>query len=1574
MKKWFWLFVAVLFFPASASATPVPDTGQTRCYDVAGNIITCPSPGQPFYGQDANYSINPMSYTKLDGNGNALPDSATSWVMVRDNVSGLIWEMKSGKDGVKNYNDPHDADNTYTWHDPADPNPGTPGEGTDTESFIKALNDALYGGHNDWRMPSHKELAFLINYDIPNPGPTISTEYFPDGQPSFYWSSTPGQPNKHFAWGVSFHSASLVSNCRFKNSSHYVRAVRGGQIPSAFIDNGNGTVTDTSTGLMWQKDTPEVMTWEQALAHCEGLNLGDHTDWRLPTQKELQSLVDYSSHDPAIDTMYFADTKSSFYWSSTTNASNALFASGIYFRFGLDQNGDKYGYHYVRAVRGGEPDCKPDLKANGQDGLITVLSGNPVSITASLSPGNQNGKPADWWLAYSSAAGWYSLDSKGWAPGIKLLSQSPLFGISPVEVYSSPLSVGDYAFYFLVDMNPDGVVDSPYYYDSVQVQVVNSGPGSGPDMVTVPSVVGITQSAAQSAITAASLLVGTITQASSATVPAGSVISQNPAAGTSVATGSAVSLVISTGPVMVTVPNVVGMTQSGAQTSITAASLSVGTITQAASVTVPAGSVVSQNPAAGTSAATGSAISLVISTGPAMVTVPNVVGMTQSAAQSAIIAAGLTVGTISQSNSETVPVGNVISQAPGGGASVAQSSAVGLTISLGPQGSVLPPDPATVAPPLDYSVATSPYAATAFLYTGTNPIQTGVPPGTIEARRAAVVRGKVITRDGQPLSGVTITILSHSEYGQTLSRSDGMFDMAVNGGGYLTVNYQKTGYLPAQRQVNIPWQDYAWAPDVVLLTLDPQITTVNLLTPSLQAARGSAHTDSDGTRQATLFFPQGTQSNLVMPDGSTQPITTLSIRATEFTVGPNGQNAMPGELPPTSAYTYCVEFSADEALAAGAKGIQFNQPIIAYVENFLNFPVGIGVPVGYYDRDKGAWVPSTDGRVVKIISINAGLANLDTDGDGVVDNGVTLGITDAERQKLAEFYNAGQSLWRTTHEHFTPIDGNWPVIATPDMTSPQRPPATPGNAGQLDKPNTDSHWGSIELQNQLFGESVPVSGTFFSLHYSSDRVPGYKAANTMKISLSGDTIPASLQRIELEILAGGRKFTQSFPATTNQTYTFVWDGRNAYGQLLQGKQPVSYRIEYIYSALYAMPAGASAGFGLPGASPIPGSIPVRGDYIMWQQQTAFLNLLDIRGSGLGGWSLSPHHQYDFQGRTLYYGDGRRRNIDNLNAVFETYAGGGNPPDGLGDGGLATQAKFDSQKGIKIGPDGSLYIADINHKRVRRVTPDGKISTVAGNGTYCSAGPTATCGDGGPALQASIYPESLAVDTDGNLYISDSAARRIRKVGSDGMITSVAGDMSWSNTFNGDDRPALGAVIHPFELEVSPDGTLYFVDRLQNPDNSYRETVRRIGPDGVIHRYAGSGGDFNCDPGPCGDGGPAVDAPLRPYYIALANDGSLYIYGDNTYTVRRVRTDGIIETVAGSWDAGTGMADGVPATQTHFFANSIALDQKGLLYIGERGWFTLLPSGYPTSAYSFRVRRVGSDGIITTIAGGTDKPN
>jgi hypothetical protein len=106
-------------------------------------------------------------------------------------------------------------------------------------------------------------------------------------------------------------------------------------------------------------------------------------------------------------------------------------------------------------------------------------------------------------------------------------------------------------------------------------------------------------------------------------------------------------------------------------------------------------------------------------------------------------------------------------------------------------------------------VATDLFTASAFLYTGSNPIQSGVVSSTLEVQRVAVLRGKVMTRDGAALPGVQITVLSHPEFGQTLTRADGAFDLAVNGGGQLTLHYTLDGFLAAQHAIVAPWRDYA---------------------------------------------------------------------------------------------------------------------------------------------------------------------------------------------------------------------------------------------------------------------------------------------------------------------------------------------------------------------------------------------------------------------------------------------------------------------------------------------------------------------------------------------------------------------------------------------------------------------------------------------------------------------------------------------------------------------------------------------------------------------------------------------
>ena len=134
-------------------------------------------------------------------------------------------------------------------------------------------------------------------------------------------------------------------------SSFYVRCVRGGQPTQSFTDNGNGTVTDSGTGLMWQQAEGGSKTWDNALSYCEGLSLGGNADWRLPNVAELESITDDTRYHPAINTTYFPNTNAAGYWSSTTHASGTNNAWRVSFENSIVNYNYKSNSYYVRCVR-----------------------------------------------------------------------------------------------------------------------------------------------------------------------------------------------------------------------------------------------------------------------------------------------------------------------------------------------------------------------------------------------------------------------------------------------------------------------------------------------------------------------------------------------------------------------------------------------------------------------------------------------------------------------------------------------------------------------------------------------------------------------------------------------------------------------------------------------------------------------------------------------------------------------------------------------------------------------------------------------------------------------------------------------------------------------------------------------------------------------------------------------------------------------------------------------------------------------------------------------------------------------
>ncbi|MDZ7760133.1 MAG: DUF1566 domain-containing protein [Desulfovermiculus sp.] len=343
-----------------------PDTGQEVCYNNTEEI-SCPSSGEPFYGQDPQFTRLPRSYTKLGGqSGEELPNQASPahdggrWLMTRDNVTGLTWEVKTPDNQNKLY-------------------PYTSLLETNIYDYVRKLNRDNYGGYSDWRIPSIKELSSLVNSSLSDP--VVEDKWFPNTSSLKYWSinyymgSHDDFHNEYtYAWILNMGSGEAAPQKKSVKSAFM--AVRGGAADDdpGLVDNNDGTVTDPSTGLMWMKcslgqtwddDNSACQgdsvrhTWQDTLNVIQNLQWAGYSDWRLPNRNELQSLVDYSKFDPAVDSLLKENTPSSYHWTSTTVAGKADRSWHLDLSTGsLDIRTKSINWD-ARAVRGGH--SKADL-------------------------------------------------------------------------------------------------------------------------------------------------------------------------------------------------------------------------------------------------------------------------------------------------------------------------------------------------------------------------------------------------------------------------------------------------------------------------------------------------------------------------------------------------------------------------------------------------------------------------------------------------------------------------------------------------------------------------------------------------------------------------------------------------------------------------------------------------------------------------------------------------------------------------------------------------------------------------------------------------------------------------------------------------------------------------------------------------------------------------------------------------------------------------------------------------------------------------------------------------------------
>lgn len=272
----------------------------------------------------------------------------------------------------------------------------------------------------------------------------------------------------------------------------------------------------------------------------------------------------------------------------------------------------------------------------------------------------------------------------------------------------------------------------------------------------------------------------------------------------------------------------------------------------------------------------------------------------------------------------------------------------------------------------------------------------------------------------------------------------------------------------------------------------------------------------------------------------------------------------------------------------------------------------------------------------------------------------------------------------------------------------------------------------------------------------------------------------------------------------------------------------------------------------------------------------------------------------------------------------------------GDGGPATSAQLYWPTGMAIDRIGDVYIADEGNNRVRKVSADGIISTVAGNGTPGYAG------DGGIATSASLHaPTGVALDNSGNIYIADSLNHCIRKVSTEGLISTIAGNGSIG--LSGDGGLATSAQLNtPSGVALDNSGNVYVADQNNN-------RIRKINTSGIISTVAGISSGY------AGDGYDATFALINgPYGIALDSSGNLYIADENNNRIRRVNTSGIISTIAGDGTPGFS-GDGFASTSAQLYLpTGVAVDAPGNVYISD--------------SINSRIRKIDASGIITTVAG------
>ncbi|MBE2294551.1 MAG: hypothetical protein IAF00_06345, partial [Phycisphaerales bacterium] len=521
-------------------------------------------------------------------------------------------------------------------------------------------------------------------------------------------------------------------------------------------------------------------------------------------------------------------------------------------------------------------------------------------------------------------------------------------------------------------------------------------------------------------------------------------------------------------------------------------------------------------------------------------------------------------------------------------------------------------------------------------------------------------------------------------------------------------------------------------------------------------------------------------------------------------------------------------------------------------------PVGTAVPVGWYDFTQTTWIGEDNGRIIKVLGVDAqgkALVQVTTEARAATAaERQALGFEDEELTLLARTRAVGTTLWRVRMTHFTPWDCNWPWLPPTDAEPPpdDNPPADeepeeppvdeeppPEEDPPQEEPPQEQRPDCTTLPGcevmptvRALGQDVDLPGTPFSLYYRSDRISLGSSKQTVRAT--GATMPSALVRIDVHQKAAGRTQMHSISRAgwrANQRVSLGWDGRDAYGRAVNGGAMSTMRVSYVYPAIrYPVRADLVRAFeristrlsavdAYVTEDRVANRVALSRDYTQYLARVS-LPSAEVGLASAGSWALTGLRLYDPSAERLYNSGGSI--VDAKSAQVPT--------------GFTAQTQvpatdmpsaLQSQQ-TALGADGALYFADTQAHKITRVwlygTRKGHVETVAGTGE------SGYSGDGGPATAARLNaPTALALAPDGSIVFMDSGNQRLRRITPAGVIDTIAGTGAPANTLVGiDSVAALQVPISATDLAVSGDKTIWV--------HSAQNQFLQISPAGFLSRF------------------------------------------------------------------------------------------------------------------------------------------